>query len=104
MDASTMVMTQPPPLPQLLPLPIFHTVNLSTPPLNSILAQCTKSPQSHSPGEIPTNISHSIGEKSDCHGRKCFEDHYGVKQNINGTHLFHKWFLRTNIGSQLTPR
>ena len=47
--------------------------------------------------------SHSTGEKSDCHGRKCFEYDYGVKQKINGTHPFRQWFLSTTIGSNLTP-
>ena len=47
--------------------------------------------------------SHSTGKKADCHGRKWFEEDYGVKQKINGPHPFCQWFLRTNVGSKLTP-
>ena len=50
-----------------------------------------------------TTRSHSTGEKADFHGRKWFEDDYGVKQNINGPHPFCQWSLRTTIGSKLTP-
>ena len=98
-----MYMPPPPPLPRLLPLPQTLPVPLPTPPLPLLPVPYTPSPQRRSPGEISTTRSHSTGEKSDCHGRKWFEEHCGVKQNINVPHPFRQWFLRTTIGSKLTP-
>ena len=103
MDASTVGMPPPPPFPLLLPLPQIIPVPLPPSPLLIIPAPRTPSPQRRSPGERPTTRSHSTGEKADFHGRKWFEDHYGVKQNINGPHPFRQWFLRNTIGSKLTP-
>ena len=88
MDASTVEMTPPPPLPRLLPHPQNLPVPLPPPPLPTIPALQNPSTQRRSPGEIPTTRSHSTCEKADFHGRKWFEDHYGVKQNINGPHPF----------------
>ena len=102
MDASTVEMPPPPPLPGLLPLLQILPVPLPTPPLPLILSPRTPSPQRRSPGERPTTSSHSTGEKADCHGIKWFEDDYGVKQNTNGPHKFLQWFLRITIGSKLT--
>ena len=45
--------------------------------------------------------SNSTGDKADCHVIKWYEDHYGVKQKINGPYQFFQWLLRTTIGSQL---
>ena len=103
MDASTVEIPPTPPLPQFIPIPIFIPVPLTPLPLHPIPAPHTLSPHPCSPGVIPTTRSHSTGEKSVSHGGKWFEDHYGVKQNINGPHPFRQWFLRTNIVSQLTP-
>ena len=64
-----------------------------------IPAPRTPSPKRRYPAVRPTNGSHSTGEKAGCHGGKWFEEHYGVKQNINGPHPFRQWFLRTTIGS-----
>ena len=102
MDAYTVEMPPPPPLPRLLPIPQIIPVPLPPPPLLLIPAPRTPSPQRIPPGERPTTRSHSTGEKDDCHGRKWFEENYGVKQNINGTNPFRQWFLSTNIGSKLT--
>ena len=101
MDASTVEMPPPPTLPRLLPLPRFIPAPLPSTPLTSIPALRTPSPHRSSPGKITTTRSHSSGEKANCNGRKWFENHYGVKQNINGTHPFRQWFLRTSIVSQL---
>ena len=103
MDASTVEMPPPPPLPQLLLLPQILPVHLPPPPLPTMSSPRTPSPQHYSPGEIPTTRSHSTGEKSDCHGRKWFEEDYGARQNSNGPHPFRQWLLRTTIGSKLTP-
>ena len=103
MDASTVYMPTPPPLPRLLTLPQNLPVHIPPPILPPIQAPLIPSPHRCSPGEIPTTRSHSTGEKSDCHGIKWFEDHCGVKQDINGPHTFRQWFLRTTIGSKLTP-
>ena len=103
MDPYTLEIPPPPPLPQLLPLPKFLTVPIPPPPFSPILATRTPLSQQSSPGEIPKTMSHSTGDKADCNGRKWFEEHYGVKKNINGPHPFHQWFLRTTIGSHLTP-
>ena len=78
-------------------------VPLPPPPLPPIPAPHTTSTQRRSPGERPTIRSHSTGEKAACHDKKLFEDHHGVKKNINGPHPFRQWFLRTTIGSKLTP-
>ena len=94
MDASTVDM---PPLPRFLPF------NLPPPPFPHMPALRTPSPHHSIPGERPLTRSHSIGEKSNCHGRKWFEDRYSVKQNINVPHPSRKWFLRTTIGSQIKP-
>ena len=69
----------------------------------TIPAPRTPSSHRHSPGEIPATRSHSTCEKAGCHGINWFEYHYGVKQNINGPHLFFQWFLRNNIGSNIIP-
>ena len=82
MDASTVEMPPPPPPPQLLPLPQNIPVSIPPPTLPPILAPCTTSPQRRYSGEIPTTRSHSTGEQGDFHGRKLFEDDYGVKQHI----------------------
>ena len=103
MDTYTVDMPPHPPLPQLLPLPQILPVPLPPPPLPLITALRTPSPQRRSPGEITTTRSNSKVEKYNFHGRKWFEDDYGVKQKINGTHPFHQWFLRTTIGSKFTP-
>ena len=79
MDASSVEMPPPPPLPRLLPLPQIIPVPLPPPPLPPIPAPRTPSPQRCSPGERPTTRSHSTGDKSDFYGRKWFEDNYGVK-------------------------
>ena len=99
MDASTVDIPTPPlfPLSQILPVPLLPT------PLPLIPDMCTLSPQRCFPRERTTIRSHSTGEKACCYGRKWFEDYYGVKQNINGIHPFRQWFLRTTIGSNLTP-
>ena len=102
MDASTADIPTPPPLPQLLPLPQTISVPLPPPPLPLIPAPRTPSPQSRLPGERTTTRSHSTGEKADFHGRKWFEDDYGVKKNINGPQPFRLWFLRTNIVCKLS--
>ena len=96
-------MPTPPPLPWLLPHPRFLPVPLPPPTLNPIPDPLTPSQQHRCPGERPTTRSYSTVEKDDCNGRKCFEDHYGVRQNINGPRTFRQWFLSTTIGSQLTP-
>ena len=91
MDAYTVGMPPlppPPPIPQLIPPPQNPPVPLPHPPLTPVPSPCTPSPHCGSPGEIPTTRSHSTGEKYDFHGRKCFEDHSGVKQNINGPNPF----------------
>ena len=103
MDASTVDMHPSHPLPRLLPLPKILPVPLPPPTLPTMPAPRTPSPQRRSPGERPMNRSHSTGEKADFHGRKWFEDDYGVKQNINFPHTFRQWFLRTTIDSKLTP-
>ena len=103
MDASTVEMHPPPPLTLLLPLPLFLPFPLPLPPLSIIPDSHNPLPHRRSPGERPTTRSHSICEKADCHGRKWFEDHYGVKQNINGPHPFRQLFLKNTIVSQLTP-
>ena len=102
MDAYTVDMPPPTPLPGLLPLPQILPVPLPPPPLPLILSPHTPSPQRCSSGERPTTRSHSTGEKAGFHGIKLFEDDYGVKQNINGPHQFLQWFLRNTIGSKLT--
>ena len=103
MDSSTVEMPPPPPLPRLILLPQNIPVPLPTPPLTPIPDLRTPLPNRCSPGERPTTRSHSAGEKVDCHGRKWFEYHYGVKQNISGPHPSRQWFLRNIIGSNLTP-
>ena len=103
MNAYTLEMPPPPPPPWLLPHPWFIPVSLPPPPLPPILAPYTPPPQRLSPGEISTTRSHSTGEKADYHGIKWFDHHYGVKQNSNGPRQLRQWFLRTTIGSQLTP-
>ena len=103
MDASTVEIPPPPPLPILLPIPQIILVPLPPPPLTPIPAPCNRSPQRRSPGERPTIRSHSTGEKADFHGRKWFEENYGVKQKINSTHPLRQWFLRTTIGSKIIP-
>ena len=97
MDASTVEMPPPPPLPRVIPVTL--------PPLTlpTIPAPHTPSPHRCYPGVRPMTRSHSTGEKEYCHGRKWFEDDYSVKHNIKGPHPFLQWFLRTTIGSQLTP-
>ena len=96
-------MPPPPPLPQLIPLPQIIPVPLTPPPLPPIPDLHTSLSQRRSLGERPMTRSHSIGKKAGCHGRKFFDDDYGVKQNINGPHLFRQCFLRTTIGSKITP-
>ena len=103
MDASTREIPTPLPLPRLIPLTRFLPVPLPTPPLPPIPDPFTQFPHSCYPGERTRTRSHSIGEKSNYHGRKWFEDHYCVKQNIHGPHPFRQYFLRTTIASQLTP-
>ena len=78
MDASTVEMPSPPTLPLLLPLPQILPVPLPLPPLPLIPAPRTPSPKRRSPGERPTTRSHSTGERDYFHGRKWFEDSYGV--------------------------
>ena len=69
MDASTVEM--PPPI----PLPIFIQVTLPSTSLSPIPAPHTPLPQRRSPGERTTTRSHLTGEKADCCGRNVFEDH-----------------------------
>ena len=57
MDASTVEMPQPPPLPRLLPLPQILPVPLPPTPLPIIPDMCTASPQRHTPVERPTTRS-----------------------------------------------
>ena len=78
MDAYTVEMPPPPTLSLLLPLPQILPVPLHPPTLPPIPDPHTPSPQSCAPGERPTTRSHSKGEKYDFHGRKWFDDHYGV--------------------------
>ena len=101
MYASTVDITPPPKIPQVLPIPQILPSILPPPPLSPIPAPPTPSPHHHSPGEIPTTRSHSTGEKADFHGRKLFEDDYGVKQNTYGPHQILQWFLRNTIVSKL---
>ena len=103
MYTSTVEMPPPPQLPRLLLIPQILPVPLPPPPLPIISAPRTPFPHCSSPGEIPTTRSHSTGEKDCFHGIKWFEENCGVKQNINGHHLFLQWLLRTTIGSKLTP-
>ena len=92
MDAYTVEMPPPPPLPQLLPLPKILPVPLHPPPLPLLIAPRTPLPQRLYPRERPTTSSHSTGDKYDFHGRKCFEKDYGVKKkNINGPHPFRQY-------------
>ena len=72
MDASTLEMPPPPPLPQFIPVPLPPLKFTPIPDLHTLLTQ------NHYPGVRPTTRSCSTGEKTDCHGRKWFEDHYGV--------------------------
>ena len=102
-DASTVDMPPPNSLPRLLTLPQFIPVTLPAPPLPPIPAPRTPFSHRFSPGERPTTRSQSTSEKADRHGIKWFEDHYGVKQKINGPHPFLQYFLRTTIGSHITP-
>ena len=96
MDASTVEMPPPPPLPQLIPvlLPLI-TLPPIPDPINTF-------PHLIYPGVRPITRSYSTGDKYNCHGRKLFEEHYGVKLNINGPHPFRQWFLGTTISSQFT--
>ena len=103
MDASTLDIPPSPPLPRLLPFPIFLPVPLPPLPLHPIPAPRNPSSQCCSLRERPTTRSHSTREKAYFHGGKCFEDYCGVKKNINGPHPFCQWFLRTTIVSKLTP-
>ena len=103
MDVSTMDMPPPPPIPQLLPLPQFIPVTLPPLAFPPIPAPRIPLPQRRFLGVRPMTRSHSTGEKEYCHGRKWFEDDYSVKHNIKGPHPFLQWFLRTTIGSHITP-
>ena len=64
MDASTVEMPPPPPLPRLLPLPQILPVPLPPFPVPPILAPRSSLSQRIPPEEIPTTRSHSIGEKA----------------------------------------
>ena len=64
MDASTVEMSPPPPLPQFISVPLPPT------PLPPIPAPRTISPNRFSSVEIPTTRSHSTCNKADFHGRK----------------------------------
>ena len=97
MDASTVEIPPPPTITWFLP------ITLPTPPLPPILSLRNPLPYRCPPGVIPITMSHSSGEKGDFHGINCFEEHYGLKQNINFPHPFRQWFLRTTIGVQLIP-
>ena len=103
MDASTVDIPPNPPLPLFLPLPQNLSVPLPPPPLPPIPASYTPLSQRCYPGERPMTRSNSTGERDGFHGRKWFEDHYGIKQNINSPHIFRRWLLRTKIGSKFTP-
>ena len=103
MDASTVGMPPPPPLPRFLPLPRYLPVTLTPLTLPPIPAPYPSSPQRCPPGVIPRTRSHSTCDKSDFQGIKWFEDNCGVKQNINGLHPFRQWLLRNTIGSHITP-
>ena len=70
----------------IFPLPPFLPVTLTRITLPLIPSPLAPLPQNSFPGVIPTTRSHSTGEKSYCDGIKWFEYHYGVKENINGTH------------------
>ena len=78
-DASTVYIPPPPPLPQLLPLPRILPFPLPSTTLPLIPAPHTPLPQRRFPGERPTTCSHSTGEKDGFHGITFFEDDYGVK-------------------------
>ena len=58
MDASTVDMPPPPPLPQLSPLTLFIRVPLTLLPLPPIPDTCNLPPHSRSPGVRTTTISH----------------------------------------------
>ena len=90
-------MPPPTPLPRIIPVPV--------PPLQlpTIPAPRNPFPQRRYTGVRPTTRPHSIGEKADFHERKWFEDHYGVKKNINGPHPFHQWSLKNTIISHISP-
>ena len=103
-DESTVEMPPPNSLPRLLTLPQFIPVTLPAPPLPPIPDPRTPLSHRFSPGERPTTRSQSTSEKSDRHEIKWFEDHYGVKQKINGPYPFFQWFLRTTIGSRLQKK
>ena len=80
MDASTAEMPPPPPLSILLSHTKIIPFPLPPPPLPSKWAPHTPLPQHRSPGEIPTTMSHSTGEKADCRRIKWFEEDYVVRQ------------------------
>ena len=103
MDASTVEMPPPPPLPRSLPLTQIVPVPLIYPPLPLILSLCNPYLQRRPPGKRPMTRSHATGDKADCNEITWFEDNYGVKRNINDPHPFHKLLLRTTIGSKITP-
>ena len=96
---NTPVEMPPPP-----PFTRFLTLPLTPPTLPTIPAPSTPLPHHRSPGERLMTMSHSTGGKSSYHGIKWCKDHCGVKQDINGPHLFRQCFLSTTIGSHLTSR
>ena len=67
MDASTVEMPPPPPLPQNIPVPLPPPIK---PPKSTTRNQL---PHRRSTEKIPTTRSHSTGDKSSFHGRNCFE-------------------------------
>ena len=72
MYASTLDMPPTPPLPIFIPFLLFLTLPISPPPLPLIPAPYNPSPLSRFPGVITLTMSHSIGEKADCHGKKYY--------------------------------
>ena len=66
MDASTVEMPPPPPLPRFIPVPLNP---LPLPPIPALL---NSSPHRCYPEERPMNRSNSTGEKADCYGRRLF--------------------------------
>ena len=82
MDASNVEMPEPPHFLNLFHyLYFFHFLYLLF-HCHSYRLHIIHFPNRNYPKVIPTTRSHSTGNKSDCNGRKWFEDCYGVKKNL----------------------